>query len=72
MTVHEFAFDHHYKLYRDGRLFDLVLDPDETKPLDPSTAEGQAAAAAAKLQAVLDRFQQARPAELDRQYAKQH
>ncbi len=68
LTVREFAFDHHYKLYRDGPFFDLTADPDETSPLDVASLESQAAAAAKRLQAVLDQFQDARPAELDRQF----
>ncbi|NLX96114.1 MAG: sulfatase-like hydrolase/transferase [Rhodopirellula sp.] len=68
-TVREFAWDHRHKLYRDGRFFDLVADPDETSPLNFTQLEGKSAAAAAKrLQAVLDRFQDARPAELDRRF----
>lgn len=66
MTVRECAFDHRSKLYRDGRFFDLAADPDETKPLQVSALAGETAAAAKKLQAVLDQFKDARPAELDR------
>jgi arylsulfatase A len=66
LTVREFAFDHRYKLYRDGRLFDLTNDPDELAPLEVAGLEPQAAAAALKLQSVLDRFRDARPQELDR------
>lgn len=64
LTVKEFAFDHRHKLYRDGRFFDLQADPDEKSPLmgsDQTTAK-------TKLQAVLDRYLDARPAELDRQF----
>ena len=68
LTVREYAADHDYKLYRDGRFFDLQADPDETTPLDAAGQQGPAAAAAEKLQAVLDRFQDARPAELDRRF----
>ncbi len=68
LTVRECAFDHDFKLYRDGRLFDLRADPfEEAAPLAaPLTAEQ--AAAKAKLQAALDRFSNARPAALDRQF----
>lgn len=68
LTVRECAFDHDFKLYRDGRLFDLRADPfEEQAPLAaPLTAEQ--AAAQAKLQAALDRFTDARPAALDRQF----
>lgn len=68
LTVRECAFDHDFKLYRDGRLFDLRTDPfEEQAPLAaPLTAEQTAAKA--KLQAALDRFTDARPAALDRQF----
>ena len=62
LTVKELAFDHRFKLYRDGRLFDLQADPDEKSPLAGDHP------ARAKLQAVLDRYQDARPAELDRRF----
>ncbi len=68
LTVREFAADHHYKLYRDGRFFDLVADPDETTPQSVAQPAGKAAEGAKKLQAVLDRFRNARPVELDRQF----
>jgi len=68
LTVREFAADHHCKLYRDGRFFDLTADPDEKSPLEVASLRSQAADAAKKLQAVLDQFQTARPAELDRQF----
>jgi arylsulfatase A len=61
---HEFAADAHWKLYRDGTLFDTAADPLETQPLAPATRSGEAAAAAAKLQAALEQFKDARPASL--------
>lgn len=70
LTVREFAADHDYKLYRDGRFFDLAADPDETAAQPLAQLTGAAAAAATKLRAVLDQFQDARPAELDRQFQK--
>ena len=45
-----YAFDHNYKLYSDGRLFDLVSDPEEKHPLTGHEA------ARRKLQAVIDRM----------------
>lgn len=67
LTVKEYAFDHTHKLYRDGRLFDLVADPlEDSKPLPPAAAS----AARAKLQAVLDRYADARPESLDRAFRK--
>lgn len=68
MTVSECAFDHDYKLYRDGSFFDLKADPFENKPL-PAAGRGEAATAGAhRLQKVLDQFAQARPIELDRAF----
>ena len=34
-----FAFDGRTKLYDDGRLFDVLADPAEESPLDPSDVE---------------------------------
>jgi arylsulfatase A len=68
LVVRECAFDHHYKLYRDGRFFDLKADPFEERPLDANSLSETAAAAAAKLQVALDQFADVRPAELDRAF----
>jgi arylsulfatase A len=68
LTVSEYAFDHGHKLYRGGRFYDLAADPGEVKPLNVAGLTGPAAAAAKRLQAALDKFQGARPAELDRQF----
>lgn len=45
--------DARFKLWHDGRLYDLEADPGETRPL-PAGVGGEAAAARARLQAVLD------------------
>lgn len=58
----EFAMDGRHKLYRDGRVFDLEADPFETS--------AQAGPAPKHLQAVLDRYAEARPEAL-RQPAKE-
>lgn len=71
LTVREFAFNQHYKLYRDGRLFDLAADPDEQNPLSGPALSAEACAAAATLQTALDQFTKARPAELDRAFEQQ-
>lgn len=63
--VREFAFDHRFKLYRDGAFFDWEADPEEQNPLPRENLTGPAAAAAKKLHAALDRFKDARPARLD-------
>lgn len=60
----EFAFDHAYKLYRTGEFHELRKDPDERRPLTVNGLEGEAAAAAKRLQAALDNFQDARPKSL--------
>jgi arylsulfatase A len=62
LSVKELAFDHHHKLYRTGELYDLQADPKEKSPLTGELP------ARAKLQAVLDQFKDARPAELDHQF----
>jgi arylsulfatase A len=64
-TVHEFAFDQHFKLYRTGRFFDLARDPAEKHPLDPATLSGEAAAATKRLHGVLEMFKDARPPRLE-------
>jgi arylsulfatase A len=68
LTVKECAFDHNYKLYRSGKFFDLNADPDEQNPLSVAELSGDAATAAKQLQSALDRFADARPAELDQQF----
>ena len=69
MTVTEFVFDLDYKLYADGRFFDLRADPFEKVPLKTGSLEDPATAAATRLRAILDRFKGARPANLDQQFA---
>jgi arylsulfatase A len=68
LTVRECVFDHHHKLYRSGDLFDLQTDPFEQSPLPPAAITGPIATKAAKLQAVLDQFANARPQRLDDQF----
>jgi arylsulfatase A-like enzyme len=53
------AWDHRWKLYLDGRLFDWKSDPLETKPV--SADSGEAAQARARLQAVLDQMARVQP-----------
>ena len=55
----EFAYDRRLKLYRRGELFDYRADPLEKAPLKSGD---EAKAARAKLQAALDRYEDARPA----------
>jgi len=65
LKITEFAFDHRYKLYRDGRFFDLQADPLEKMPMEVTTLTGQAQAAARKLAGALDKYRDARPAALE-------
>lgn len=69
----EFAMSARHKLYRDGRFFDLGVDPWEQRALKVTTLSGEAAIAAKTLQAELDRYAEARPPELrqERVTAKQ-
>ncbi|MEI8043623.1 MAG: sulfatase-like hydrolase/transferase [Verrucomicrobiota bacterium] len=60
----ECAFNSRFKLYRTGEFFDLTNDLEEKKPLTVASLEGDAAKAAKLLQAALDKYANARPAEL--------
>jgi arylsulfatase A len=62
--LREFAFDHHYKLYKNGDFFNISADPSEQHPLSASSQTGDAAKAAKKLQSALDQYATARPAHL--------
>ncbi len=66
LTIREFAFNHRYKLYRNGNFFDLSQDREEAHPLKSSALDGEAAATARNLQDALDQFQDARPADVER------
>jgi arylsulfatase A len=68
-TVTECAFDHHFKLYRDGRFFDLRTDRFEERPLN-HLSEPDAVAAREKFQTVLARFSQVDRSELNRNFAE--
>ncbi len=65
LSVSEFVFDQHYKLYADGRFFDLENDPEERRPLDPTKLQGEAARAFTLFRHVLDAHRGIRPKELD-------
>ena len=69
MTIREFAFDQHFKLYRNDRLFDTIADPLEQHPLGELGPEAQLAKT--KLRNVLNQYTTARPAELDAAFLKQ-
>jgi arylsulfatase A len=66
MAVRECAFNARFKLCRPGEFFDMAGDLEEKNPLSVPTLKGEAAASAKVLQDALDRYQNARPAELDR------
>jgi len=61
----EFAFDSDFKLYGDGRLYDIRADPDETSPLPDDLPDGPpnspVLAARKKLRRAIDSFAAARP-----------
>ncbi|HUG93742.1 MAG TPA: sulfatase-like hydrolase/transferase, partial [Planctomycetaceae bacterium] len=60
---HEFAMNQRFKLYRDGRFFDLERDRDEQQPLHAAALAGEASAAHGLLRGALEQFRDARPAE---------
>jgi len=68
--VRELAFNQRFKLYRDGKFFDLGKEGDEKQSLALASLTGEAAAAAKLLQGALDQFKDARPAGLDQPGAK--
>jgi len=58
---HEFAADAQWKLYRTGAFFNTATDPQEKESLPLTSLRGEAASAAARLQAALDQYKDARP-----------
>ncbi|HEX8912972.1 MAG TPA: sulfatase-like hydrolase/transferase [Humisphaera sp.] len=60
----EQAFDRRFKLYSTGEFYDTGRDPEEKAPLPVAGLTGDAAAAARKLQAALDQYKDARPAQM--------
>ena len=62
---HEFAMSKRYKLYSDGRLFDLGVDPlEDSAPLDNGALSAAEAAATEELRSVIAKYADARPAAL--------
>ena len=55
-TRSRFVRDQRWKLYDDGRLYDVPADPLEEHPLEPGSGGPGAAAARQRLQQVLDRL----------------
>jgi arylsulfatase A len=68
-TEKECARDLRYKLYRNGSFYDTRQDPLEQTPLAAETQGEPAAGAKRRLEAVLDRYANARPAALLRRPA---
>jgi arylsulfatase A len=60
----EFAATAEFKLSRTGKFYDLRSDLEEQRPLQVADLTGEAAAAAKLLQGVLDRYKDARPADI--------
>jgi arylsulfatase A len=60
----EYAMTVDYKLYTDGRFYDLAADRFEEKPLAAPSLRGRAAAAARTLQGALDQYKDQRPEHL--------
>jgi arylsulfatase A-like enzyme len=63
-TASEGIFDGRFKLYRDGRLFDVAADPDEKHPL-PAPPTDADSPAVNRLRSALDGYAGARPPALD-------
>lgn len=63
----EFAADRQFKLYADGRFFDVSVDPLENQPLRNSSLPSNAKASHAALQTVLDAYKDIRPEAVARQ-----
>jgi arylsulfatase A len=62
----EFAFDQRWKLYRSGEVFDLAEDPEERQPKAVGDLSREAAERIRVLGAALERYRDARPADLPR------
>lgn len=62
-ATHEFAATKQYKLYRNGAYYDYQKDGKEQNALKQAKLDAEAVAAHRMLQAALDRFKDARPAE---------
>jgi arylsulfatase A len=58
--IAEFAADKTYKLYGDGRYYDVTADPQELRPLESASLSAAALAARKSLQQVLGSYQNAR------------
>jgi arylsulfatase A len=70
LSVKEYAFNRNFKLYRTGELYRIDKDTLEATPLETSNLDHDALAAKKMLQRTLDQYTNARPLELDRQFAE--
>ena len=64
--ISEFAMTKERKLYRGGRFFDLVADPQEKQARQVADLQGTDGVVALELQAVLDQYADARPSDVKR------
>jgi arylsulfatase A len=63
-ATHEWAMTTELKVYSDGKIYDLRTDREESRPVDPASLSAEDAATIRKLQAVINKYANARPAEL--------
>lgn len=63
-NLHESAFNKRFKLYSDGRFYDMDADPLEQSPLDEAKLDATTKASKAKLAEALNQFKDARPKNL--------
>jgi len=70
LSVKEYAFNREFKLYRTGELYRIDKDALEVTPLETRNLDREALAAKQMLQRTLDQYTNARPLELDRQFAE--
>ena len=63
-TGENFTRNQRYKLYSTGKMYDIVADVLEKKPLSASSDDKDLAATRAMLQSALDKYADARPAEV--------
>jgi arylsulfatase A len=66
----EFAATHDFKLYRNGRFFDLRTDREEQQPLKAASLKDDAVTAMKLLQGALDHFKDARSAAIAKPLAE--
>jgi arylsulfatase A-like enzyme len=65
-TPTRLAWDHRWKLYLDGRLFDMQNDVLEKTPIPANTTDPAAKAARVKLQATLDKWARIKPPQFNK------